>query len=152
LQSTQLAAAPKLLTPLKEISLQVSNPGSENVDVRVVQQAGEVRVAVHTGDSDLAHGLRQGLSDLVGRLEENGYRAETWRPVSVAAPVGSTSESGQTAGNSRNADSQSQPGWSQQDSGRRNQNQSNQPRWVEELESSMPAGGESGADSHGLSN
>jgi hypothetical protein len=152
LEASQLDPAPKLSTPLKDISLQVTRPGSENVDVRVVQQAGEVRVAVHTGDSDLVHGLRQGLSDLVGRLEENGYRAETWRPVSVAAPVGSTSESAHTAGNSRNADSQSQPGWSQQDSGRRNQNQSNQPRWVEELESSMPAGGESVGDSHGHGN
>jgi hypothetical protein len=122
------------------------------VDVRVTQQAGEVRVAVHTGDADLAHGLRQGLSDLVGRLEENGYRAEAWRPAGVTTPVGQASESSHSSNNSRNTDSQAQPGWSQQDSGRRNQNQSNQPRWVEELESSMPSGGELVGDINGHGN
>ena len=66
--------------PLKDISLQVAQPGAQKVEVRVVQQSGELRVAVRTGDSDLAHGLQQGLSDLVGRLQENGFRAEAWRP------------------------------------------------------------------------
>jgi hypothetical protein len=153
LEPAQFTTAAKPATALKDLTMQLAQPGTEKVDIRVVQQAGEVRVAVHTGDSDLAHGLRQGLSDLVGRLEENGYRAEAWRPVSVAPPVGAAAETNHTSGQSRNSDSQQQQsGGSPQDGGRRNQNQSNQPRWVEELESSMPAGGEFAGESHGLVN
>jgi len=149
-QGAQVESAPKTTAPLKDISLQVTQPGAEKVDVRVTQQAGEVRVAVRTGDVDLAHGLRQGLSDLAGRLEENGYRAETWRPSGSMTPIGNAEEAHNTSGNSRNMDPQGQPGWPQQDGGRRNQNQSNQPRWVEEMESTLAGGDENSGDTYGF--
>ena len=81
---TQVKAA---AGPLKDISVQVSQPGDQKVEVRVVQQSGELRVAVRTGDSDLAHGMQQGLSDLVGRLQDNGFRAEAWRPGGIYRAV-----------------------------------------------------------------
>lgn len=142
---------PKAAAPLKDISLQVSQPGKERVDVRVVQQGGEVHVSVHSGDASLNSGLRQGLSELQSRLEENGYRSETWRPgASAAAPA--PAPAGQASANqSRNGDGQAQQGGSQQDSGRRNQNQSNQPRWVEELESSLAPGEKSSGGFYGFS-
>ena len=151
-QTVQVETPPKATAPLKDISLQVTQPGAEKVDVRVTQQAGEVRVAVRTGDVDLAHGLRQGLSDLAGRLEENGYRAETWRPSGSTTPVANAEEAHNTPGNSRHADAQAQPGWSQQDGGRRNQNQSNQPRWVEEMESSLTGGDQNPGGTYGFGN
>ena len=134
-------AATKSTTPLKDISLQVNQPGKERVDVRVVQQGNEVHVSVHSGDATLTSGLRQGLSDLQSRLEETGYRSEMWRPGVSSAPV-SASPSAQESGNHSRGDEgqQQQQGGSQQESGRRNQQQSNQPHWVEELESSF--GGE----------
>ena len=66
--------------PLKDISMQVSQPGAQKVDVRVVQQAGELRVAVHTGDSELAHGLQQGLPG------PGGPPAGQWIPRRGLAP------------------------------------------------------------------
>jgi hypothetical protein len=131
---------PKASAPLKDISMQVTQAGKERVDVRVVQQGGEVRVSVHSADAGLTSGLRQGLSDLQGRLEESGYRSEMWRPGASTAPLTATPSAQASTNQSRGGDGQPQQGGSQQESGRRNQNQSNQPRWVEELESSF--GGE----------
>jgi hypothetical protein len=138
---------PKATTPLKDISLQVNQPGKERVDVRVVQQGSEVHVSVHSGDASLTSGLRQGLSELQSRLEESGYRTEMWRPTASSAPLAATPSAQESTNHSRGGDGQPQQGGSQQDSGRgsqnhsnqnqSNQNQSNQPRWVEELQSSF---------------
>jgi hypothetical protein len=137
--------------PLKDISLQVTQPGNQRVEVRVVQQGSEVRVSVHSGDAILASGLRQGLSELQGRLEENGYRAEMWRPAGSAAPLTPTPGAHAAPGQSRGGDAQPQSGGSQQNGGRRNPQQSNQPRWVEELESSLTGGEKSIGGSYGVS-
>lgn len=145
--------APKPAAPVNEIVMRISQPGAQNVDVQVSQKAGEVHVAVRTSDSDLAHGLRQGLPELTGRLESSGYRAETWRPaVSMAAPPQAATETRDSAargGGSENG--QSQSGGSKQESGRRNQNQQDQPRWVQDLEENLKHGGSSGG-SHGFGN
>jgi hypothetical protein len=148
-------------TPLRDISLHVSQPGSERVEVRVVQQAGEVRVAVRTGDSELASGLRQGVHELAGKLEDSGYRAETWRPASTsaaAAPVAAAESHGssmqpqsQSQQQSQQGNSQGRQNGSQQQNGQRNQNPSNRPRWVEELETSVHSGQSTG-DTNGNSN
>lgn len=145
-QRTDVPASPaeslsKSSAPLKDISLQVNQPGKERVDVRVVQQGSEVHVSVHSGDASLTSGLRQGLSDLQSRLEENGYRSETWRPGASTAPLSPAPSSQASTNHSRGGDGQPQQGGSQQqESGRRNPNQSNQPRWVEELDSSLTGG------------
>lgn len=158
-------------TPLRDISLHLTQPGAEKVEVRVVQEAGEVRVAVRTADSDLASGLRQGVHDLVGKLEDNGYHAETWRPNAVSGPANSAASAigqtdnhgasfqfqhGQSQEQSQNGQSQQQWGGSQgrqnapqQDGGQRNQNSSNRPQWVEELESSVQGNGDSTGERNG---
>ena len=144
-------AAPKSTTPLKDISLQVNQPGKERVEVRVVQQGSEVHVSVHSGDATLTSGLRQGLSDLQSRLEETGYRSEMWRPGVSTAPVAASPSAQESGNHSRGHEGQSQQhGGSQQESGRRHQHQSNQPRWVEELESSF-GGEKSSGGFHGFS-
>lgn len=142
---------PKVTTPLKELSLQLTQTGSERVDIRVTQQGSEVHVSVHSGDAILNTGLRQGLSELQSRLEENGYRSDMWRPSASAAPVAASPSAQASTNQSRGEDAPPQHSGSQQDSGRRNQNQSNQPRWVEELDSSLAGGETSSGGSHGFS-
>ena len=147
------AAPVKATGPLKELSLQVSNQNQERVEVRMVERGGELHVAVRTGNADLAHGLREGISDLVSRLEETGFRTDTWRPVHAAASASATSGPQQGATEFRNnSDPQSNPGWSQQQSrDQREHQQSNRPNWVEELEGSLtPAGEPSPGDKHGI--
>ena len=147
------AAPVKSTGPLKELSLEVSNQNQERVEVRMVERGGELHVAVRTGNADLAHGLREGISDLVSRLEETGFRTDTWRPVHAPAPASAASGPQQSATEFRNnSDSQSNPGWSQQQSrGQRDHQQSNRPSWVEELEGSLtPTGEPSPGDKNGL--
>jgi hypothetical protein len=140
--------------PLKDISLQVTQPGRERVDVRVVQQGGEVHVSVHSADTGLTSGLRQGLSDLQSRLAENGYRSEMWRPGASASAL-APAPAAQASTNQSRGEGQPQQGGSQQESGRRNQNQfnnqSNQPRWVEEMESSLGGREKSSGGFYGFS-
>jgi hypothetical protein len=154
LEATPLHAeegAPKTATPLKDLSVQVKQPNQESVELRVVEREGEIHVAVRTGDADLAHGLRQGLPELVDRLDQGGFRSEAWRPSGVVSAPEPSSQAQSKSSESRNPDSQSQPGWSQQERGQRDHNQSNRPKWVEELEGNLAGGGErSTGEFHGF--
>jgi hypothetical protein len=135
---------------VKDISLQVAQPGAQKVEVRVVQQSGELRVAVHTEDSDLARGLQQGLSELVGRLQETGFRAEAWRPGGTVGQSTPVVEPRTSLSGSRNGDSQGQYGGSRQQEGERRQNQSQRPAWVEELDNRIAYGEQSQGASYGI--
>ena len=136
--------------PLKDISLQVAQSGNQGVEVRLTQQSGELRVAVRTADSELAHGLQQGLSDLVGRLQENGSRAEAWRPGGPVVQSGPVLESRSSPGGSQKDDSQSHSGGSPQQQDGRRQSHSQRPAWVEELESSITGGEQSQGATYGI--
>lgn len=67
-----------------EIKLQLSSSG-ERVEVRLVERAGDVHVAVRTPDARLADALRQDLSALASRLEQSGFRTESWHGGLAAA-------------------------------------------------------------------
>ncbi|HTQ57559.1 MAG TPA: hypothetical protein VMI94_23980 [Bryobacteraceae bacterium] len=133
---------PKAAQPLNHIVLQVGQTANERVLVRLMQQSGELRLAVRTDDATIEHGLQQGLADLIGKLQDSGYRAEAWKPAQSPVTTGPAAESQNAANHSRQGDAQSQPGWSQQNDGRRQQNHSNRPRWVEELECSLTGAGQ----------
>jgi hypothetical protein len=47
----------------------------------LAERSGEVRVEVRTPDAQLAGALRAGLPALATRLEQTGFRAETWHPA-----------------------------------------------------------------------
>jgi hypothetical protein len=150
LPTTEQAGRPKALEPLKDLSIQVARPGNDRVEVRLTQQAGELHVAVRTGDADFAHGLREGLPDLVGRLQESGFRAETWKPAGAIAAAGAPAETQNTPSNSSGGGFASNSGGPRQESNHHNQQQSDRPRWVEELETSMNSGGN--RRTHGFAN
>jgi hypothetical protein len=68
--------APKSL-PVREIRLEVDR-GERKVEVQLIERAGDVRVAVRTPDARLATDIRDNLPALSSRLEQTGYRTETW--------------------------------------------------------------------------
>jgi hypothetical protein len=138
--------------PLKQLSIQMGQEPQQKVEVRVVERAGELQVAVRAANPDMAQGLRQGISDLVGQLEQSGYRADAWRPGTTAGTAPAAAEKPQTQAESQNNNSQSQSGWSQQDRQQGNHNPSRRPQWVEELETTSPGSGERIAgESYGIS-
>ncbi len=123
--------------PLKDISIQLGQTPQEKVDLHLTERAGEMRMAVRAADPEMAHSLRQALPELVNRLQENGFRAEAWRPAGIVSGTGPLRETRESPSNSRGGDPQQQSGWSQHPGGQRNQSQSDRPRWVAELESSF---------------
>lgn len=108
----------------------------------MVERAGHVQVAVRTPDPELTKSLQTNLGELVGRLEQKGYKTETWVPaVPLHASTGlreSASSSGHSQdqpGNSGSWDGD-QPRRQQQDSGRRQQ-----ARWMTQLEQTLDGDG-----------
>jgi len=124
--------------PLKQISIQVGQTQQDRVELQVVQRSGELQVAVRSANPDLAQGLRSGLSDLVGKLDQNGLRAEAWRPGGTVTAVSATSNTQQKSTEFQNGGSREHAGSSQEDQQQRgNSNHSQRPKWVEELEGSF---------------
>jgi hypothetical protein len=119
--------------PLKDLSIQVGQNQQDKVELRVVERPGGLEVAVRSANPDLNQGLRQGLSDLVNRLEQNGFRAEAWRPGTAVSTVQAAADTRQKSAQFQNDGSQSQSG-SQQGRQQNQQNQTPRPRWVQELE------------------
>jgi len=102
--------------------------GQSSVDIRMAERSGEIRVTVHTADRDLANSLRNDLPDLVGKLRQNGFQADAWRPAAAGQPDGGR-RSGSDGSNSQQHSAGArkdgrQPPWQQQ--------QKNQSRWTGE--------------------
>jgi hypothetical protein len=150
-KAAQENAAPQLLEPrdqatgpsgesVRDISLRLSDGEQGSVQVRFSERAGELQVSVRTPDTDLSRGLRDGLSDLVGRLQSNGYRAETWQPSGSGdftgqergqdAPPQGGSSHGRSGGGSGSGAGQQNPHDQQQPDDQT-------PKWVREMESSI---------------
>jgi hypothetical protein len=62
-------------TAVRDIRIAV-NQADQKVELRVMERAGELHVAVRTPDSRLAADLRENLPALSSRLEQTGFRAD----------------------------------------------------------------------------
>jgi len=139
--------APQMLEPHDElagragesvhnISLRLSNAEQGSVQVRLSERAGELHVSVRTPDTGLTRGLRDGLPDLMGRLQVSGYRADTWQPGGNGSHAGQ--DRGQDAAGHGSSHERNGGGSQQQSSPEQQQHQDEQtPQWVRELESSI---------------
>ncbi len=132
-----VAARPQ---PTRQISLKLG-ADSTKVDVELTERAGKVLVAVRTPDRDLAKSLQTDLGELVGRLENKGFKTEAWIPTASGHSAASApSQSG--PGNSPGEERHSGSGAGQQQ-GRQGQNGSNQrqqARWVAQVEETLSTG------------
>lgn len=69
---------------VREVSLRLDGAATGPVDVQFADRAGQVQVAVRTADQDLAKSLQGNLGDLVGRLEDKGFKTEAWTPAAAS--------------------------------------------------------------------
>jgi len=123
---------------VKDISLRLSDKDQGTVQVRLSERAGELRVSVRTPDTGLTRGLRDGLTDLVGRLEHSGYKAETWQPADSSSASQDQGRQSSQDQSSRQQQGGSDSGSGQQQNARDHQQPDAQtPQWVGELESSL---------------
>ena len=123
----------------RDVSLHLAD-GDSSVDIRMAERAGEIRVTVHTPDHNLANSLRADLPDLVGKLRQNGFQAEAWRPAAAAQ-----SEAGRRSGSDGSLSQEHTPG-SRKD-GRQQQPQQQQSKkqsgWTGAWKSSLDPAQES---------
>jgi hypothetical protein len=140
--------APQFLEPqseerptesVRDISLRLTDKDQGSVQVRLSERAGELHVSVRTPDTGLTRGLRDGLSDLVGRLETSGYRAETWQPAGGnASNSHDQSHDSSSRGGQQQSAGGSGSGAGHQENARDQQERGGQtPNWVSELESNL---------------
>ena len=119
---------------MREISLKLHD-NSGQVNIQFAERAGHVQVAVRTPNQELTKSLQTNLGDLVGRLEEKGFKTETWVPAAGPHAPGAL------AGGNNLGNRQDQPGhsgsWTGGEQGRQDQQESGrrqQPRWMNEFE------------------
>jgi hypothetical protein len=127
--------------PLREISLRLMAPSSANVDVQVAQRAGKVQVAVRTNDQELAKTLQTNLGDLVGRLEEKGFRTETWSPAPSqhGGTLREPSNSGNSESHTQANDPGSRQGQQEKNRDRPESNARRQGRWKTQIDETLRA-------------
>jgi hypothetical protein len=94
--AARMASDPEPAAPQKvahDITLDLGS-GSQRAAVRLSERGGEVHVAVRTPDAGLAADLRQGLPSLAAKLEQSGFRAETWHPGAAPRQAAESSAGG----------------------------------------------------------
>lgn len=113
-----------------DIRVQIPDDRGGATEVRFLETAGEVRVAVRTADSGLAQTLQSGLHELTSRLTSEGIQTEVWRPGSGT--------SFQQNGSSHQSLDPNDSGSGGNSSGdrRRDDSQQDKPRWLQEMEAS----------------
>ncbi|MGA2589763.1 MAG: hypothetical protein ABSH32_07610 [Bryobacteraceae bacterium] len=123
---------PPVQPPSHDVSLRLAD-GQSSVDIRMTERAGEIRVLVQTPDHELANSLRSELPDLVGKLRQSGFNAETWRP----APLAQTDGGRRSGADSSAGSSQQHSAGARKDGRQQQKQQQDQPRWVGEWQLSL---------------
>jgi hypothetical protein len=123
--------------PIREISFRLA-ADTANVDVQVAQRAGKVQVAVRTTDQDLAKSLQTNLGELVGRLEDKGFRTEAWTPAAAQHPPAAVRDPSSLA-HSQNQSNDSGPWGGHQRQGQQESNQRQRGRWKTQVEEMLSA-------------
>lgn len=124
--------------PMRQISLKLASPGSASVDVQLTQKAGKLQVAVRTQDPQLTQSLQTGLGDLVGRLQDRGFKSQAWIPS--AHPVAPVAEPSNPAGGHLRADHRDSGAGRhqhQEHSGSGDANRRQRGRWTAQLKQTL---------------
>ncbi len=123
--------------PIRQISFRLA-AASASVDVQVAQRAGKVQVAVRTADPGLAQSLQTNLGELVGHLQDKGFKTETWTPITVQHGSDAVREPSSSANSQSHPDnSNSRGGQEGQQQGQQESNQRQQGRWKTQLEQTL---------------
>ena len=122
---------------LRDVSIKivgnVSGDGAQTAQVRVVERAGEIQVAVRASDPRLAESLRSNVGNLVSGLARSDMSAEIWH-VGSTAQEPAARDARQEPGARTPVDQQADSGSSQSGGGQRGNRDQRAPEWLEELD------------------
>lgn len=116
---------------LQEISIRVEGREQNAASIRMIQNAGEIRVAVRATDPQLADSLRANVEQLTSRLNNNGMSAEVWKPSAVPAAARSQSPSQDMPHDRQGSPAQQWRGATARD---RQNDKQKRPDWAEPFE------------------
>ncbi|MBV8829426.1 MAG: hypothetical protein JO108_09405 [Acidobacteriaceae bacterium] len=121
---------------INHVQVQLQGDNNQRVDVRLVDNNGELRVSVRTSDANLAQSLGERIPELTSRLDSQRLHSEVWTPG--ASPQGRTESSATSFSNSQSGNS-SASNYSSNSGGQGNNSRGqngnpNQPDWLDELE------------------
>ncbi len=115
-----------------EIAFRVPDAkGREAVDVRVLERAGRIHIAVRSGNDALNTALRERLGELVAGLDRKGYQTESWAPEIRSARL-SQDEVRQAGPDQRAETGGGQAGGGEHEGQQRSRQR--RPEWLDELE------------------
>jgi hypothetical protein len=117
----------------RTISLRLADTGEQQIDLKVTDRGGDVKVAVRTADVDLAGSLRDNLGDLVHKLEQSGFRAESWHSAQPSSPTAGHRDP-QSDGESFHGQDQRQDQHQAGDGRQRKQQERDRIHWMQEIE------------------
>ena len=96
----------------KEVAIRLQNESGETINVKLIDQGGQVQVTVRSTDPSTATSLRDDLSSLTSSLEKAGWRSEVSLPVGASfEPVNQTRQADHE---SQDAPGQRQAEWQQE--------------------------------------
>lgn len=148
--STEIETNPSVRPqPIREISLRLADKGSNPVDIQMVERAGHVQVAVRTPDHELTKSLQTNLGELVERLEQKGYKTETWVPGAPLHTTAALTESASSSGHNQDqpGHSGSWDGGQQQRQGQHESGRRQQARWMTQVQQTL---NEEDSDTEGI--
>jgi hypothetical protein len=96
----------------KEVAIRLQNPSGETINVKLVDQGGQVQVLVRSSDPATATSLRQDLSSLTSNLDRAGWNSDISLPTGTSfEPVAQTRQADH---DSQDTPSQRQAEWQQE--------------------------------------
>jgi hypothetical protein len=138
--------------PLRDLSLRLTSPTNEQVDVKVQDKGGQLSVAVHSNSPELSADLRQQVGDLVGKLDRAGIHTEIEKPGSSSLSTHSSAQGGEGWGQeSPGQDRQQREDRREQDQQQANQPgaartvRNQQPEWLQAISGNPATNGAEGA-------
>lgn len=103
----------------KEVVVRLEGQSGEAISVRLVDQGGQVQVAVRSTDPATANLLRQDLPSLTNNLDRAGWKPEVLASVATASFVKESSQGSGQEGQNPQGQGHAALDWSQQDSSRK---------------------------------
>jgi hypothetical protein len=120
-----------------QISITVPAGDQQNVQVRLTDRAGEVRVSVHAPNEELAGTLRQDLGSLTTKLNQSGFSTEAFTPSTGSGTLSRDQKNADPQPQNQDSSGRQTPGRSPQQQNSQQNGPGKRPAWMDEFESSM---------------
>ncbi len=104
----------------KEVAIRLEGQSGQTINVKLVDQGGQVQVSVRSNDPAAATALRGDLSSLASNLDKAGWKPEI-TTVAGASSMETVNQTRQSDRNNQDSQGSRQPDWQQQDTPKKRQ-------------------------------